>query len=124
MYIQSVQKLDEGQMTTLGSRVKMRRGELKISRAALARKVGVSVAAIQKIEENSTKHPKYLNRIAETLGVEAPWLLFGVDIARSGSLKISKEELDLISFYRELNAEEKQFICKCIAGLVEDSGRQ
>mgnify|MGYP002400922753 FL=1 len=90
-----------------------------MSRASLVRKIHISVTALQKIEEDRTKNPKDIERIAAALAVDPAWLRFGSNGA--STVVLNKEETALISRYRQLNQDEKNFIVKCIAGLLNET---
>lgn len=106
---------------TIGLRIKARRKELRMSRAVLASKIQISVTALQKIEEGKTKVPRNLGFIASVLEVNPIWLQFGTNDPNSGSLLLSKDETGLLSRFRQLNQDEKDFIVKCITGLLSET---
>lgn len=63
----------------MSERFKARREQLGLSQAHVARHMGVSVNALQKIENGTTKDPRghTLNGAAHALGVSVDWLLYG-----------------------------------------------
>jgi transcriptional regulator with XRE-family HTH domain len=74
---------------TIGERVAQARDEAGLSPSQLARRVGISRAAISQIENGSTKSPnaKNLQKIAEVTGVRSKWLLHGKGLMREMNTK-------------------------------------
>lgn len=63
----------------IGARLRQARWNFrpKLSRQALATRVGVSTKAIQLIEEGKTRHSRYLEPIARALNISLRWLTTG-----------------------------------------------
>jgi SOS-response transcriptional repressor LexA len=70
--------LDKVKTVELKERFSIARTKAKLSQAELAVKVGISQAAINKIETGATLHPRRMNDFAKHLNVTAEWLLYGV----------------------------------------------
>ncbi|WCG83775.1 XRE family transcriptional regulator [Pectobacterium sp. A5351] len=70
----------------IGTRIKERRGELKLSRTALAEDVGVALSTMQ-AWENGEREPAASNilRLAESLSTSAHWLITGENTLRMAS---------------------------------------
>jgi transcriptional regulator with XRE-family HTH domain len=56
-------------METIGTKIRTRREQLKMSQAELARTVGVSQASIQKIESGETENSRYIPKLWARLGL-------------------------------------------------------
>jgi transcriptional regulator with XRE-family HTH domain len=59
---------------SIGSRIKQRRSELKLSQSELAKRCGMSQATLSDLETNPTVRTREVARIAAILGVSALWL--------------------------------------------------
>ncbi|MBN3068185.1 XRE family transcriptional regulator [Pectobacterium brasiliense] len=70
----------------IGTRIKERRGELKLSRTALAEDVGVALSTMQ-AWENGEREPaaSFILRLAESLSTSAHWLITGDTLGMSGT---------------------------------------
>lgn len=64
-------------METLADRIKKKMEELDINQYELAKKVGISQPAIQKILIGETKEPRKIFQIAQALGTTVAWLQSG-----------------------------------------------
>ncbi|EPZ5206717.1 helix-turn-helix domain-containing protein [Citrobacter freundii] len=64
-------------MQTIKDRLKKKRIELDMTQAQLAEKAGVKQQTIQLIEAGETKRPRYLVELANALGCDPSWLLYG-----------------------------------------------
>ena len=62
---------------TLGQRMRHKRLELSWTQEQLAAKAGTNQAVIQKIENGKSLRPRKIDKIAEVLGVNPAWLMFG-----------------------------------------------
>jgi transcriptional regulator with XRE-family HTH domain len=67
-------------MSSIGERIRKRRGELKLSQEALARKVGCSLKSISRYERDkqAPRRGHHLESLAEALNVSAAWIEYGV----------------------------------------------
>lgn len=74
---------------TSGDRVREIRARLGMSQLALAKKSGLSQAAISKIENNSTDSSKFIGDVAKALNTSADFLIYGDEYVKqqSGSLE-------------------------------------
>lgn len=75
-------------MESLAQRIKLIRKKRKLSQEELAKMVGVSQNAIQKIESGETKEPRNILQLSKALAVDPNWLQFGIEntgISISGS---------------------------------------
>ncbi|MEH6814550.1 MAG: helix-turn-helix domain-containing protein [Motiliproteus sp.] len=70
-------------MEDIGSRLRTRRKELKLTQGELGRKIGVSAAAISQLEKGESKNPSSQNllSLAKTLHCSPDWLQTGKDIS-------------------------------------------
>lgn len=62
---------------TIGDRIKAVRLKMDITQTELAKRSGVSQAAIGNYESNVRQPPPQIVSLAEALGVEPVWLAFG-----------------------------------------------
>lgn len=67
------------ELTTIGDRIREQRLSRGLGQKPLAKAVGISVSALSQIENTVTKSPKpeTLFKIADALGIEARYLVFG-----------------------------------------------
>lgn len=67
------------QLTTVGDRIKHARESKGLDQAPLAKAAGITVSALSQIETGVTKSPRpeTLFKIADALGTEARFLVFG-----------------------------------------------
>ena len=65
----------------LGTRLKQRRLELKMSQATLANTVGRSQTYIQSLERRDSRKTDCSYKIAKALGVSHDWLVLGNDLS-------------------------------------------
>lgn len=61
----------------LGSRLRMRREELRMSRNVLAKKAGVALSTVQKYEEGGDPKASILGKLAKELDISTDWLISG-----------------------------------------------
>lgn len=143
-------------MKTIGQRVKFRREQLGMSQAALAEKISAtsrvkcSQQAIQQLESDNTKSPRYLLRLAAILDVSPLWLTDGIENnlldeseAKTGSFDhkhsynthsggewfqsdkdhvMQKEEGELLSIYRNLSPEGRRSLVEKAKVISFDEG--
>jgi transcriptional regulator with XRE-family HTH domain len=66
-------------MKSIGDRIRIERESQKMSKAELGRMIGVTRAAISRIESGATKSPtaENLSKIADALGLSYQWLIDG-----------------------------------------------
>ena len=62
---------------TLGQRMRFKRLENGWTQEQLAANAGTNQAVIQKIENGKSLRPRKIDQIAEVLGVNPAWLMFG-----------------------------------------------
>lgn len=62
---------------TLGNRVKNRRKALGLTQSVLAKHVGLSQQAINKIEDDMICRPRFILELAHVLECDPEWLLKG-----------------------------------------------
>ncbi len=68
---------DQTAKDSLGQRMRLRRQQKGWTQEQLARQAGTNQAVIQKIENGKSLRPRKINEIAEVLGVNPAWLMFG-----------------------------------------------
>ncbi|HDL7098249.1 TPA: helix-turn-helix transcriptional regulator [Yersinia enterocolitica] len=64
-------------MPSTGERIKKRRIELELTQDDLAKKSGIRQQTIQRIEAGTTARPRFLLEIADALGCEPRWIIYG-----------------------------------------------
>ena len=62
---------------TLGQRMRYKRLDKGWTQEQLAARAGTNQAVIQKIENGKSLRPRKIDQIAEVLGVNPSWLMFG-----------------------------------------------
>lgn len=77
-------------MTSVGDRTKQVRKELSLTQAVVARRTGISQAALSELENGESKGTKEIAKLAAVLGVSPIWLSDG-----KGD-KLSKHEITII----------------------------
>ncbi|MEQ8226683.1 MAG: S24 family peptidase [Rhodospirillales bacterium] len=92
---------------TLGERTKERRQDLGLSQAKVAQVCGVSQPAVDQVERNVTKRPKWLPELAKALGVSSEWLLHGVGSKEFVNNLHAKNHIDDSHFQTENAASNK-----------------
>lgn len=70
---------------TCGDRVREIRSRLGMSQSALAKKSGLSQAAISKIENNATDSSKFIGEVAKALNTSSDFLIYGDEFVRQQS---------------------------------------
>ncbi len=86
----------------LGQRLKLRRQQLQLTQADLAKKVGVRQSTIGNLESRGGNTSKYAPKIAEVLNVPLEWLLFDNE-------EISPKVNDGYEFANELHLMLERF---------------
>lgn len=69
---------DDDPITGIGYRLRQARIERGWTQLRLAKAIGTTQAAIQKIENNKSKRPRFLDELAQILNVPVEWLHSGV----------------------------------------------
>lgn len=92
---------------TLGDRTKERRQELGLSQAKVAQACGVSQPAVDQVERNITKRPKWLPELAEALGVSSDWLLQGAGLKEIVNNSDANIHIDELHFQTENTSSNK-----------------
>lgn len=64
-------------METISQRLKQKRIELNLTQAQLAEKAGMKQQSLQRIEDGTTKRPRFLFELALALNCEPHWLMYG-----------------------------------------------
>lgn len=89
-------------MTPLAERIKNLRNDAGLTQEQLAEKAGISQPALVKIEAGKVKRTKFINEIAQALGVDVGSILFnGSDLTHNAVLSGEKKEV-VISDVRPL----------------------
>ncbi len=91
-------------MSTLGSRLRMKRREKGLTQEQLAAKADTSQAVIQKIENGKSLRPRKINIIAKVIGVDPAWLQFGGDNKPGG---LDAETVELAMAWSKLRDPER-----------------
>ena len=66
---EDLQPVDIASIDTLGGRIKALRNDRRMSQFQLAKKIGIAISIIYKIESGITKNSRYIGDIAKALGV-------------------------------------------------------
>ena len=69
-------------MTSIGDRVKQARERRFMTQSELSAKAGIQIATISRIENNrqeSRPRMTTIRKLAEVLGVEPAWIMFGTE---------------------------------------------
>jgi transcriptional regulator with XRE-family HTH domain len=90
-------------LKTLGERVRYTRHQKGWTQDQLAMHAETNQAVIQKIENGKSLRPRKIDKIAEVLGVNPAWLMFGEEQAVS----LSSEAKELAAMWDRLPDREK-----------------
>ncbi|WND02043.1 S24 family peptidase [Temperatibacter marinus] len=74
-------------MNSLGKRVSYRRRILGLSQRELGKQIGISQQAIERLENDATKNPRNLLKLADSLGLDPHELVHGTTADRLMTLK-------------------------------------
>ena len=91
---------------------------LKLTHETLARRSGLSVNTIHKLEQGRriAGRPATVHRLAKALGVPPQALLRGVDDEVG---QLTSEELQLIAAYKQLGPRDKHILRTVLTGMLE-----
>src|SRR4051812_34013846 len=100
-------------MSQIGTVIRIRRDELGISAAELARAVGVSPQAVSNWENQAARSPAkaHLRKIAETLSLKLEQLLGPVQSAQES------EEARLLEVFRSLSSADRRVALRLLAAI-------
>ena len=90
-------------LRTLGERVRYKRHQKGWTQDQLAIQAETNQAVIQKIENGKSLRPRKIDKIAEVLGVNPAWLMFGDQQASY----LSDEAREVASYWEQLPPNEK-----------------
>lgn len=96
---EDLQPVDIHSIDTIGGRVKALRNDCRMSQFQLAKKVGIAISIIYKIESGITKNSKYIGDIAKALGVNLLELTKGLPISHHSNKKKEVEINDTQTSY-------------------------
>ena len=96
---EDLEPADIHSIDTIGGRVKALRNDRRMSQFQLAKKVGIAVNIIYKIESGITKNSKYIGDIAKALGVSLLELTKGLPIQQYNNKKKEVEINDTKTAY-------------------------
>lgn len=96
---EELQPVDIASIDTLGGRVKALRNDRGMSQFQLAKKVGIAISIIYKIESGITKNSKYIGDIAKVLGVSLLELYKGLPTLQYSNTKKEVEIKDTKETY-------------------------
>lgn len=102
---------------SLGQRMRFRRQQKGWTQEQLARRAGTNQAVIQKIENGKSLRPRKINEIAEVLGVNPAWLMFG-DEAESS---LTPDAIAVAEEWSQLSEPHRTRIRQEIHGLSQRS---
>ena len=108
---------------TIGDRIKRRREELRLSQDELAKKLGYkSRSSLNKIELNQRDLPQSkIKAIADALNTTPSYIMGWEENqneskeAENTEYKLTPDEIILLSSYRELNTQGKEYILQTIS---------
>lgn len=100
---------------SLAGRLRMARKVKGWSQQDLADRAGTTQAVIQKIENGKSLRPRNVEAIADALGVEAAWLMFGT----GESAGLSREAVAIARMWSELAAPDRDAIRESILRLTK-----
>lgn len=86
-------------MDTLAKRLRYARERGGLTQSELARRVGLRPQAVQFIEAGHVRRPRSLVELAQVLGVNAQWLLFGrgpVEVGVREEMPIYQRPADVV----------------------------
>jgi len=93
-------------LKTLGERVRYTRHQKGWTQDQLAMHAETNQAVIQKIENGKSLRPRKIDKIAEVLGVNPAWLMFGEEQA----ISLSQEAKSLAALWDKLPQRDKERI--------------
>jgi transcriptional regulator with XRE-family HTH domain len=102
---------------SLGQRMRARRQQKGWTQEQLARQAGTNQAVIQKIENGKSLRPRKINEIAEVLGVNPAWLMFGEDAESN----LSPDAIAVAEEWSQLSEPHRTRIRQEIHGLSQRS---
>ena len=101
-------------LKTLGERVRYTRHQKGWTQDQLAMHAETNQAVIQKIENGKSLRPRKIDKIAEVLGVNPAWLMFGEEQA----ISLSTEAKEVAAQWDKLPPREKERIKAEIVRLI------
>ena len=90
-------------LRTLGERVRYKRHQKGWTQDQLAIHADTNQAVIQKIENGKSLRPRKIDKIAEVLGVNPAWLMFGEQQAN----QLSDEAREVATYWQSLPPNER-----------------
>lgn len=95
-------------------RIKSAKAAASLTNEELAQKSGVPFSTLNKILSGGTTEPKLpaIMAIASALNVSTDYLIYGEQ--RTADLSLSPDELRLLSAYRALNQQGKEYILQTL----------
>lgn len=96
---EDLEPTDIASMDTLGGRVKALRNDRGMSQFQLAKKIGIAISIIYKIESGITKNSRYIGDIAKALGVSLLELTKGLPTSQHSDKKKEVETNDTQAAY-------------------------
>ncbi len=95
--------------------MRMRRQQKGWTQEQLARQAGTNQAVIQKIENGKSLRPRKINEIAEVLGVNPAWLMFGEE-SENG---LSQDAISVAEEWSQLSEPHRTRIQREIHSLIQ-----
>lgn len=106
---------DPAEPSSLGQRMRCRRQQKRWTQEQLARRAGTNQAVIQKIENGKSLRPRKINKIAEVLGVNPAWMMFGDKAENS----LSPDAITVAEEWSQLSEPHRSRIKQEIHGLSQ-----
>lgn len=95
--------------------MRLRRQQKGWTQEQLARQAGTNQAVIQKIENGKSLRPRKINEIAEVLGVNPSWLMFGDEAENS----LSPDAVAVAEEWSQLSEPHRSRIQREIHSLIQ-----
>lgn len=95
--------------------MRIRRQQKGWTQEQLARQAGTNQAVIQKIENGKSLRPRKINEIAEVLGVNPAWLMFGDETENS----LSQDAISVAEEWSQLSEPHRSRIQREIHSLIQ-----
>lgn len=108
----------------LGDRIELRRKEIGLSQAELARRVGMRQSTMNSLVNGNSRTTRYLVQLAHELRTSPAWLVGEVDDPEAPGLPaVTSEELGWIDQLRGLVPADRNAVIQLVQSLASSAGR-